>query len=71
MTTDDERQAVLNAELAAIEAYRQAHLTCHIQNHPWTAVFGAGFDAGCAYERARCQAAPAPATTEVTRTDGT
>lgn len=35
----------IDTELAAIASYQQKHSTCDIQQHPWQAVFGAGFEA--------------------------
>lgn len=42
---DDVRQAD-GSEIEGIEHYRRMHADCDIQQHPWQAVFGAGFGAG-------------------------
>lgn len=42
-------------EIESVLAYLKKHATCDIQQHPWQAVFGAGFEAGRAYERERDQ----------------
>lgn len=42
-------------EIEAIHEYERQHATCDIQQHPWQAVFGAGYEAGHARQRAEIE----------------